>query len=266
MNVVEKTLTPAQVYEDRFVPALFRQWGPIVAQAARIKPGDAVLDVGCGTGVLALSALQRVGPQGAVTGLDANPDMIAVARQKNTDIRWCDGQAESLPFPDQSFDAVVSQFAMMFFDNRVQALREMMRVLRLKGNLAVAVCDAVERSPGYGAFARLLEKLFGGKVAEAFRAPFVLGDEAKLSALCIEAGIEDADIARHSGKVRFPSISALVSTERACVWTLGGLLDEEQFARLLHEAEKALEPFTGRDGAIHFEMPALILTASRKAR
>jgi hypothetical protein len=128
----------------------------------------------------------------------------------------------------------------------------------------VAVCDAVERSPGYSAFARLLENLFGFKVAEAFRAPFVLGDESRLRTLCAEAGIEDAKIARHSGSVRFPSIAALVSTERACVWTLGGVLDDSQFSTLLRAAEDALKAFTGRDGAVNFEMPALIITAGKR--
>jgi hypothetical protein len=65
------------------------------------------------------------------------------------------------------------------------------------------------------------------------------------------------------GNVRFASIKTLISTERACVWTLGGMLDETQFARLLKEAERALEPFAETDGVINFAMPALIVTAGR---
>jgi SAM-dependent methyltransferase len=222
-----------------------------------------VLDVACGTGVLALAASERAGPGGKVVGLDRRPDMLEVARRNSGDIDWKEGRAESLPFPDASFDAVVSQFGLMFFDDRSAALREMMRVLRPAGRLAVAVCDSVDNSPGYSALAKLLERLFGERVAGAFRAPFQLGDPALLRSICIEAGIPDAKVARRNGSVRFASIEALVSTERACVWTLGGMLDDDQFAVLLKESEQALQPFVGPDGAIAFDMPALLVTAGR---
>ncbi len=137
----------------------------------------------------------------------------------------------------------------------------MMRVLRRGGGLAVAVCDAVENSPGYAAFATLLDRLFGRQVGDAFRAPFVLGDAGKLYAICREAGITDAKVTQHRETVSFSSIDAMVSTERACVWTLGGVLDDDQFARLSTEAENELGAFVTANGSIRFEMPALIITA-----
>lgn len=264
MNVADRTRTPAEVYDALFVPALFRQWGPIVAETARIRHGDRVLDVACGTGVLACAALDRAGPTGTVVGLDANPDMLSVAQRKSDRIDWREGKAESLPFQDASFDAVVSQFGLMFFDDRPAAVREMMRVLRPNGRLAVAVCDTLDHSPGYAALARLLQKLFGQGVADAFRAPFVLGDPDKLRQICAAAGIGDANIAQSNGSVRFASIASLVSTERACVWTLGGMLDDAQFAKLLEEAEQALKPFSGEDGKVVFDMPALIVTVGKQ--
>jgi ubiquinone/menaquinone biosynthesis C-methylase UbiE len=264
MDIAHAARTPAEIYDEMFVPALFRQWGPILSEVARIKRGDRVLDVACGTGALALAALERVGPEGAVIGLDPNPDMLSVARRNSARIDWQEGRAESLPFPDQHFDAVVSQFGFMFFEDRARALREMMRVLRPGGRLAVAVCDALEHSPGYAAFAALLQRLFGERVAEAFRAPFVLGDPEGLRAICREAGMQHAEILQRTGTVRFSSIGALVSTERACVWTLGGVLDDAQFAQLNQEAERALKPFIVENGAIGFDMPALIITAGRR--
>lgn len=256
--------TPADVYEERFVPALFRQWGEVIAQAGGVARGHRVLDVACGTGVLACAAAELAGAAGSVVGLDANPEMLAVAGRKSSRIEWRQGRAEALPFAHASFDAVVSQFGLMFFEDQPRALREMMRVLRPGGRLAVAVCDALERSPGYAALAALLERLFGARVADAFRAPFALGDEALLRTLCAEAGLADAAIARRHGTVRFSSIEALVSTERACVWTLGGLLDEAQFARLLQAAERELDPFRGADGRVAFDMPALLVTALKR--
>jgi ubiquinone/menaquinone biosynthesis C-methylase UbiE len=223
-----------------------------------------VLDVACGTGILARAALQQVGPDGKVIGLDPNPDMLLVARRKNDAIEWRDGKAEALPFADASFDAVVSQFGFMFFEDRAAALREMMRVLYPGGRLAVAVCDAVEHSPGYAAFADLLQRLFGQGIADAFRAPFVLGDVERLRAICEAAGIADAKITQRNGTVEFSSIEALVSTERACVWTLGGVLDESQFALLLKECEQALKLFVNANGGVAFDMPALIITATKQ--
>jgi SAM-dependent methyltransferase len=180
--------SPAEIYDARFVPALFAQWGPVVLDAAAVRENDRVLDVACGTGALTLPAAERVGRGGAVVGVDANPEMLAVARRKSAQVDWMEGKAEALPLPDTSFDAVVSQFGFMFFDDQPQALREMMRVLRTGGTLAVAVCDAVDRSPGYAAFARLLDRLIGTHVGNAFRAPFALGDPEQLHTICRQAG------------------------------------------------------------------------------
>ncbi len=255
--------SPAEIYEELFVPALFEPWAEVVAEAAEIGPGESVLDVACGTGVLACAVARRVEPGGWVTGLDPNDEMLKVARRKSDSIEWRVGRAEAIPFANETFDAVVSQFGMMFFGDAVGALREMMRVLRPGGRLAVAVCDALENSPGYAAFEDLLRRLFGDQVAAAFRAPFVLGNAQKLHSLCSDAGIFDATVAQQHGMVRFASIRALVSTERACAWTLGGLLDDEQFDLLARESEHALQSFVGNDGRLAFAMPALIITAMR---
>ena len=168
-----------------------------------------------------------------------------------------------LPFTDSSFDAVVSQFGFMFFDDKPKALAEMMRVLKPAGRLAVAVCDAVENSPGYCAFALLLDRLFGTEVGNAFRAPFALGDAARLREIFREANAADAEVVQRNGKVRFASIEAMVSTERACAWTLGGVLSDDQFERLIRESLKSLAPFTVGSGAVEFDMPTLIIKAKK---
>ena len=255
--------SPAEIYDALFVPALFRQWGPVVAGEAQLGRGDRVIDVACGTGVLALAALDHVGPEGEVVGLDPNADMLDVARRKSKRIAWREGRAEKIPCPDASFDAAVSQFGLMFFEGRAAGLREMMRVVKPGGRLCVAVCGSLDQSPGYAVVADTLERLFGDAVADAFRAPFVLGDVGLLRTLCADAGLERANVTRHSGTVRFASIESLISTERACVWTLGGLLDEEQFGRLLESSKQVLRPFETANGDVSFEMPALVITATK---
>ena len=264
MNVMQAERSPAEFYDERFVPALFAQWGPVMARAVGVVPGQAVLDVACGTGAATLAAAVIVGPSGRVVGLDANPEMLAVARRKSNDIDWWEGRAEHLPFDDARFDAVVSQFGIMFFDDRPRALREMMRVLKPGGRLAVAVCGALERSPGYASFAGLLDRLFGAEIGNAFRAPFVLGNVEDLERIAREAGLDGACVEYHAGTVSFSSIADMVTTERMCVWTLGGILNDNQFERLLKETETALRDFVGPGGVLEFGMPALILTA-RKA-
>ena len=258
------TASAAEIYEEFFLPALFRQWGPRVAAAAGIRPGDRVLDVACGTGVLARAAAERTGSPQLVTGLDINESMLAVARANAPGITWKQGRAEALPFDDQDFDAVVSQFGLMFFEDRRAALREMMRVLRANGRLAVAVWAALEQTPGYAVMTNLLQRLFGESVAMALRSPYILGEPQALRAEFSNAGIPDAQVTQAPGTARFPSIAAWVHTDIKG-WTLADVLSEEQFDLLLREAAVELKPFELEDGSVSFPAPAWIVTAQKTA-
>lgn len=215
MTTIHET-DPAVIYDRAFVPALFARWGPIVAEAAGIRPGDRVLDVACGTGALTLAATERAHPEGVVIGLDPNPAMLAVARNKPAAVDWHRGRAEALPFEDASFDVVISQFGAMFFDDVPRAFAEMHRVLAPGGRLAVAVFDSVETAPGYDVLARQLDLQCGRHVGDAMRAPFALGNAEKLRALARTA-FPTATVTRHGGHVRFPSVADLVETEHACI-------------------------------------------------
>jgi ubiquinone/menaquinone biosynthesis C-methylase UbiE len=259
-----RTADPAEIYDRSFVPALFARWGPVVADAARIGSGDRVLDIACGTGALTLAASEHAGPEGAVTGLDPNPAMLAVAREKPVAIDWREGRAEALPFDDASFDAVVCQFGLMFFDDAPRAFAEMQRVLAPGGRLAVAVFDAIGTAPGYDALARLLDRQCGHDIGDAMRVPFALGDAAQLRELAATA-FPDARVSRHEGQVHFPSVADLVETEHACIWTLGGLIDADQATRLREAAQRELLPFVRPDGSVTFAMPALVVTATKPA-
>ena len=254
---------PAEVYDELFVPALFAQWGPRIAEAAAIELGQDVLDVGCGTGVLACAAAERVGPKGRVVGLDPNEQMLVVARRKSTGVTWQLGRAETLPFDDASFDAVVSQFALMFFESKPAAIAQMLRVLRPQGRLVIAVWDALERAPGYLALTELVRELFDTNVAGAMHAPFALGDRHELLRLLGGAGAAGVEVKTQPGIVSFASVDAMISTERACVWTLGGLLDEQQFAQLRQRARGVLQPFIRSDGSVQFDCPAHIVSATK---
>src|SRR5262245_7063193 len=109
------SLAQAHAYEQCFVPALFEQWVPALLDHAGVRKGQRVLDVACGTGVVARGAAVRAGDPSLVTGVDLNPAMIEVAREVRPDIDWRVGDALDLPFGPDEFDAVVCQSALMFF-------------------------------------------------------------------------------------------------------------------------------------------------------
>lgn len=256
------THSAAEIYETFFVPALFQEWAARVAEAARLAPGQAAIDIACGTGVLAREAAKHVAPGGRVIGLDRNDAMLAMARRMAPGIEWRSGRAEALPFTDQSFDVVLSQFGLMFFEDRNAALKEMWRVLRPGGHLAVAVWGSLDQSPGYAAMTTLLQRLFGERIADELRAPFRLGDPALFGSLFTKAGIPAVDIRSQDGTARFPSIETWVHTDIKG-WTLADKIDDAQYDKLLREAGTVLRPYLGGDGTVAFRNPALIATATK---
>ena len=150
----------AELYERYPVQYILGPWAPGLVAVAHLQLGERVLDVACGTGVVARRAAPAVGPNGRVTGLDLNPGMLAVARSlpppSGPPITWIQGSAVAMNFPNASFDVVLCQQGLQFFPDRPAALREMRRVLvpsgrvllsvwRIMGPYQVAVVDALRQ-------------------------------------------------------------------------------------------------------------------------
>jgi SAM-dependent methyltransferase len=261
-SVKQAETDAAMAYETLMVPALFGEWAPRVANAARIRSGDRVLDVACGTGILAREIHSRLGGSGSVSGVDRMAGMVEVAAGLAPDIEWRTGSAESLPYQDGAFDAVVSQFGLMFFDDRIAAIREMLRVLVPGGRLAVAVWDALEQMPAYAAELELLDRLAGRPAADALRAPFVLGDPGALESMFRQAGAESIRVETQRGTGRFPSARVMVEADlRGWLPVMGVVLPEELIQQVLEEAEVVLRPWINADGSIAFETSAHVVTA-----
>ncbi len=261
---LQAQIDAADAYEGLFVPALFQAWAPRVVAAAGIQPRQRVLDVACGTGVLARAALAAVGSGGSVAGLDPNPGMLAVAARLAPEIEWRRGAAEALPYADRCFDAVVSQFGLMFFGDRRLAIREMLRVLAPGGRLAAAVWDSLDNTPAYAAEVALLERLAGRRAAEALRAPFALGDREGLAALFRDAGATAVTATTHQGTARFPGIRAMVEADlRGWLPVMGVPLSEDQIGRILEEAEHALGRYVVADGRVAFAAPGHIVVGTK---
>ena len=207
--------TAPEIYAEHLVPAVFAPWAPVLLDAAAVGSGHTVLDVACGTGVVAVAAAERVGLSGAVTGVDINPGMIAIAARTDG-VRWAQADAARLPFPGGGFDRVLCQAGLQFVPDRLGALREMRRVLRPGGRVALLVWRALHHSPGFAVLADALQAVVGPDAAAVMRAPFVFGDDPRpLVTLLDSAGFDDVDVQARAGTVRFASVEAFVRCQRA---------------------------------------------------
>lgn len=181
----------AETYERYFVPAMFRPWSVLLLQAAALTRGERVLDVACGTGVVARAAAPLVGADGHVAAVDVNPAMLAVAQElppaTGAAIGWHEASALQLPFADASFDAALCQHGLPFFPHRPAALAEMRRVLAPGGRAVVMVLQGLALHPLFAALMESVARRLSLPPA-AVDVPFALGDEVALRALFVAAG------------------------------------------------------------------------------
>ena len=188
----------AEYYERYHAPAIVGPWAADLVALAPPKPSDRVLDVACGTGIVARTAAQHATRPARVVGLDLNSAMLAVARSlppvPGAPIEWHVGSALAMPLPDQSFDLVLCQQGLQFFPDRPAALREMRRVLAPGGRLALSVWRAIQHNPYHVAVAAALVRHIGAEVAASLHAAFSLGDGDELRALVAEAGFQGVSI------------------------------------------------------------------------
>jgi len=249
----------AEIYDAFFVPALFGQFPVPILDHARVGVGERVLDVGCGTGIVARAARRRVGTNGRVAAVDPNEGMLAVARCSGQSIDWRSGTAEALPFSDRMFDHAISQFAAMFFTDRTVALTEMARVTVGGGTVTIATWSGLDRTPGYAAMVAVISDELGDEAAGALRAPFVLGDVEEVREMVAQIG-SGVRVDEIDGTATFASIADWVHTD-VRGWTLADLVDDEGEAKLVARAERELAPFVSADGSVAFPAPAVVATA-----
>ncbi|MGH2532326.1 MAG: methyltransferase domain-containing protein [Thermomicrobiales bacterium] len=205
-------VNPAEAYERLFVPALPSPWAEDLLRRSAPRPGERLLDVACGTGIVARLATPRVGPTGAVVGVDPNPGMLAVARAvaatEGAAIDWREGRGEALPVEDAAFDLVCCQQGLQFFQDRAAGLREMRRTLVPGGRVAVSVGQGVERHPVHAALDEIVARHVG---ASAFaQTIFGLGAADELRALLARAGFRDVTVVPVSTTARFPDPAGFV--------------------------------------------------------
>ena len=197
-----------ELYERYLVPAITQKWADDLVGRAQPSAGEEVLDVACGTGVVARSA-SRCMLHGHVTGLDLNKGMLAVAQTRGGEgapIEFIEASALDLPFPAGKFDLVLCQLGLQFFPDQGRALREMRRVLSLSGRIALSVYSLIERTPGANAFVLALDRVLGSNASKIKRGEHSFNAPDELRELLIEAGFAKVEVETVVQQIAFPSV------------------------------------------------------------
>jgi SAM-dependent methyltransferase len=249
-----------EVYERYLVPALFAPFAERLIEVAAPEPGDCVLDVACGTGIVARLAA-ALGAD--AVGVDSNPLMIEVARVADPTIEWMVGEAAELPLPDASCNLVLSQAGLQYFPDRPAALREMRRVLAPGGRLAIGVWRAAEHNRGWLRLAEALDRHAGPDAGALMRAPFAYSDPDALRDLVRDAGFADVTVRIQIEAVRFPSARDMLLRQEAAsplAEAMAPLTDEAR-ETLVRDFTESMQGYTDDDG-VSFAQETHVVTAS----
>jgi ubiquinone/menaquinone biosynthesis C-methylase UbiE len=241
-------------YQQFQVPSLFEPLADIFLPRIGLNHGQRVLDVACGTGVVARRVAPTVGAAGRVAAIDLNPRMIEVARTlpvaEGAPIDWRDGDAASLPYADAEFDVVICQQGLQFIPDRVAALSEMRRVLRPGGRLALAVWQSLDQSPCNLATADALERHVSPEAARGLHAPFQLGDGEQLRSLIAAAGFAEITVEADAIVRRMLPAEQSIPGHLASTPVGPQILELDEATRdaLVLEVSEALAPYRDDEG------------------
>lgn len=242
-----------EVYERSWVKAQMRPAARELISTAGVRPGDKVIDIACGTGVVAREAARLTGSASDVTGTDVNDDMIQVAEQLAAEadldgIVWLRCDAAEIPVTDGEFDVALCQQGLQFMPDKPAAMSEMARVLKPGGRLALSVWKS--RSALGAAFNSVLDRQFGKGTTAPWDLIYSLGDRDRLHELAEGAGLHDVHVTFDVKFVRDPDPRAFVATALSgspIAGTMAELSDSEQ-SRLIGEIVLELADFQDDDG------------------
>lgn len=260
------TGTGAENYERYFVPAIATPVSTDLLAAADLRPGERVLDVACGTGVIARLAAERVGPTGTVTAIDVAPDMIDVASATTAPggaaIDWQVGDATSLPFDDGAYDAVLCQMGLMFIADRAAAVAEMRRVLTPGGRVVVNTPGPIQ--PPFVVLEQALVEHISADLGGFVRVVFSMHDPDELAGLLRDAGLRDVTASASPVQLRLPAPAEFL-WQYINLTPMGPLVakaPEEARSQMERTAVDAWEPYVV-DGTIKAEQPMVVATGRR---
>lgn len=193
-------------YQRYFEPTIATSVSAALLATADLRAAERVVDVACGTGLIARLAAERVGPDGAVSGVDLAPDMIEVARATRAPaapaIDWLVRDATSLPFDDECFDVALCQMGLMFMEDRVGAVREMRRVLVPGGRVVVNTPGRIQ--PVFESMERAIVAHVDPDIGGFLRVVFSMHEPQAVGTLLREAGLADVDAVESPATFRLP--------------------------------------------------------------
>lgn len=268
MNTVSyKQLTgnAAENYQRFFVPNIGQPVASPLLRAAEIRTGERVLDVACGTGVVTRLAASLVGLDGAVTGIDAAPEMIAVAEATaapfEPKIDWRVGDGNALPFPDASFDVVTCQMGLMFMDS-AKATAEMHRVLAPGGRVAVSTPGRMQ--PALEVLERTIVEHLGAELGAFVGIVFSMHDPTHVGSLLRGAGFADVVVGETTVALDLPQPVELL-WEYINLTPMGPIVAEAPDAAK-NGMDRYMAEHAARfvvEGRIHVDQPMVIAAGRR---
>jgi len=256
----------AENYERYFVPAIGEPIARRLVDAAGPASGGRVLDVACGTGIVARLATEAVGPEGTVAGLDANPAMLDVARNVSPDrIVWHEAPAENMPIPDAVFDLVLCSLGLQFFPDKDRALRETLRVLAPSGR--VVWCTPGPIPSLFEAIDQALTKHVGPGASMFIRAVFSLHDAVEAQTLMETAGFDAVEVETASVPLRVAPPADFLWQYVRSTPLAAAVADLDERARVALEAEVAERsaPFVDGDASV-MDTRLLTVTGTREGK
>lgn len=248
--------TAPENYERYFVPQIAAPLADDLLEIAALRPGERVLDVACGTGIVARQARQRVGDSASVAGLDVNPGMLAAARSAVSPefaIDWYESGAEAMPLADGAFDVALCQLGLQFITNKLGALREIRRVLAPGGRLVLNVPGPTP--PLFAVMADALAKHVDSRAASFVHVVFSLHDERELRELTNAAGFQQVDVHSRRARLTLPPPTEFL-WQYVCSTPLAKLMaaaSDESRAALEGEVVERWREFA-TDGTLSFEV------------
>ncbi len=252
----------ASQYQQYFV-ALTQQTMAPMLDALHVTPGTRLLDVACGPGFLAAEAARR--GVNAV-GLDFSASMVTIASQHYPEVLFLVGDAETLPFPEHTFDAVVLNFGLLHLEHPEQALREIYRVLRAGGRFALTLWGRQEETTGFDITLHAVQSHGNPNVSLPPAPPFFrFSEPSELERVLREAGFAQPTIKQLPLLWHLPSADSLFEVMMTASVRMRGVLERQSTEALtairhtIHEATQAYEC----DGSIELPMPALLAATAK---
>jgi len=252
-------------YERFFVPLIATPLATDLIDIATLRQGERVLDVACGTGVVARLAAERVGAAGIVSGIDLNPGMLAVARSvtpTSTAVEWHQSSAESLPLPDEAFDVVLCQMGLQFVPDKPAALREMQRVLAPGGRLIINVVGPKPRV--FAILAETLARQIDPESSKFVDVVFSLHDPKELQHLISGAGFREVATQSDTRTLRLPAPEAFLwqYVQSTPLANAVEQVDDATRAALEREVVAKWQAFA-EDGALMLQLGVVVATARK---